>query len=238
MTTLYQQVSNQILDAIQSGTLKVGDRLPPEADYAADLGVSRSTLRLAFDDLERSGVLQRRKRLGTRIIADRPKPRFNMATTGIYELLSLGRDTELAITKTSTIHQSDVTRLEGYESETGYWLEVTGTRSLAGENTPFNLSHVYVPARYAGIEPVLGKTETSVFQVIEESFGISVGRVSQTARAVACPLAVAQVLGLEEHAPVLLIEAQLLNRDGQLMEISVAYFDPDRFQLATDVEIE
>lgn len=238
MTTLYQQVSVQILDAIQSGDLKVGDKLPPEADYAAELGVSRSTLRLAFDDLEKSGVLQRRKRLGTRIIADQPKPRFNMATTGIYELLSLGRDTELAISKTCSIPQAEVAQLEGYKSETGYWLEVTGTRTLAGEEMPFNLSRVYVPARYAGIEPVLGKTETSIFQVIEDSFGISVGRVSQTARAVACPLAVAQILGLEEHAPVLLIEAQLLDRGGQLMEISVAYFDPDRFQLETDVEIE
>lgn len=75
-------------------TTTVGDKFPPEADYAAELGVSRSTLRLAFADLEASGVLKRRKRAGTVIISDAPRQRFNMATTGINELLSLGRDTQ------------------------------------------------------------------------------------------------------------------------------------------------
>ena len=45
-------------------------------------------------------------------------------------------------------------------------------------------------------------------------------------------------MGLEQDAPVLQIEAQLFLRDGSLMEVSVATFDPARFQVRTDVEIE
>lgn len=238
MSTLYSQVCDQILDQIRCGALKVGDKFPPEEDYAAQLGVSRSTLRLAFSDLEASGVLRRRKRAGTVIISDAPQQRFNMATSGINELLSLGRDTQFTITATCTVRTGDIPQLEGYHSETDHWLEVQGERRLDGAPKPFSANRVYVPARYAGIEPVLKNTETSVFRAIEDSFYVSVGRVSQAMNAVACPAKEAAIIGLNVGAPVLQIEAQLYARDGELMEISVATFDPQRFQVRTDVQIE
>ncbi len=238
MTALYQQVSEQILKHIESGALQVGDKLPPEEQYAEELGISRSTLRLAFAELERVGVLNRRKRAGTQIVASHPKPKFNMSTTGIYELLSLGRDTELTLTGTRTVRTDDIPLLAGNDSETGHWLEVSGTRSLSGESRPFNVNHVYIPARYAGIEPLLGVKETSIFNAIEKNFGISVGRVSQAVKAIACSADEAQILGLKSGAPVLQIVAQLYERDGGLMEVSIATFDPDRFQVRTDVQIE
>ncbi len=237
MTALYQKVSDSILEQVMSGALPVGAKLPPEASYAAKLGISRSTLRLAFAELERVGVLERKKRSGTQIISDQPKPRFNMNTTDINELLSLGRETELSNITTNTVRTADIPQLEGYVSETDYWLQVYGTRTLDGEAKPFNVSRVYVPARYAGIEPLFQKKETSVFRTIEKSFNVSVARVSQAAKAISCPQEEAEILGLALGAPVLQIEAQLYVQDGSLMEVSVAIFDPDRFQVRTDVRI-
>ncbi|MEQ6250302.1 GntR family transcriptional regulator [Sulfitobacter sp. HNIBRBA3233] len=238
MTPLHQQLSEDILTKIQKGALRVGQKLPPEADYAAELGVSRSTLRQAFGELERLGVLERKKRAGTTIIADRPKSQFNMRTTGLHELLSLGRDTDLVLTGTATVPTEEVVYLEGYHSETGHWLQISGTRTLPGEATPFNCTQIYVPARFAGIEHVLKDSEPSVFRIIEERFGLDVGRVSQSAQAVRCPAPEAEVIGLEAGAPALRIVAQIYDREGTLMEISVATFDPDRFQLQTDVRID
>lgn len=238
MTALYQQVCKEILAEVQSGTLRVGDKLPPEADYAAERGISRSTLRLAFAELERVGVLQRRKRTGTQIIGDKPKPRFYMGTTGVHELLSLGRDTELTVTGTRSVKTSEIAQLEGYGSEMDHWLEISGTRRLADESRAFNVSAVYVPARYAGIAPLLKGKETSIFDAIEKNFGVRVGRVSQAAKAIACDPDDAKILGLAPGAPVMRITAQLYEQDGSLMEISVATFDPDRFQVRTDVQID
>lgn len=238
MTALYSQVCAQILDQIEVGELKVGDRLPPEAEFATELGVSRSTLRMAFAKLEASGVLQRRKRAGTRIISNAPKQRFSMATKGINELLTLGRDTRFTVMTTRTVHAEDIPQLSGHTSETGHWLEVCGSRSLAGEQMPFSANRVYVPACYAEIEPLMKQTESSVFRTIEEKFNVSIGRVSQNVSAIACPFEEARIMGLNVGAPVLQIEAELFLRDGGLMEISVATFDPDRFQVRTDVEID
>lgn len=237
MSVLYTRLCDTIMGKIADGSLRVGDRLPPEAEYAATLGVSRSTLRKAYAELEAAGVLTRRKRAGTQIIADTPRQRFRMATTGLQELLSLGRDTTLAITGTRRVGADMIAPLAELGARQD-WLEVSGTRTLAGETTPFSVNRVYVPARFAGIEPLLAAQETSVFQAIETQFGVRVARVSQTVRAIPCPAAEARAMGLAEGAPVLQIDAQLYLHDGTLMEISVATFDPDRFAVHTDVQID
>ena len=238
MSSLGKQVSNQILQQIQSGELKVGDRLPSETDIATNLGVSRSTVRLAFAELEKGGVLSRQKKVGTRIIAEKPQQRFNMATRGIQELLSLGRDTTLDIIKVSTVRTETVPQLIKHESETGFWLEVYGTRTLPSETLPFSVNRVYVPARYAGIEPLLSKQVTSVFQIIESTFDVSVASVKQSTRAIACVENDANIMGLDASSPALRIDASLYESQGKLLEVSVAVFDPDRFQLHTEVKID
>jgi GntR family transcriptional regulator, transcriptional repressor for pyruvate dehydrogenase complex len=52
------QIVQQIQDAIRSGQLKPGDRLPPERDLAERFGVSRVTVRDALRTLEVLGLVQ------------------------------------------------------------------------------------------------------------------------------------------------------------------------------------
>jgi GntR family transcriptional regulator len=50
---------------LASGSHRTGDRLPPELELAAMLGVSRGTLRTALDRLEDTGEITRRQGSGT-----------------------------------------------------------------------------------------------------------------------------------------------------------------------------
>jgi DNA-binding GntR family transcriptional regulator len=50
---------------LATGARRLGDRLPPELELAAMLGVSRGTLRTALDRLEDSGEITRRQGSGT-----------------------------------------------------------------------------------------------------------------------------------------------------------------------------
>lgn len=50
---------------ILEGSLKPGDRLPPERELAAELGVSRPSLREAIQKLASKGMLQSRQGGGT-----------------------------------------------------------------------------------------------------------------------------------------------------------------------------
>ena len=57
----YEQVADQLLSMINSGELKPGDRLPSEAELAADFGVSRTTVREALRILATRNLIQTRK---------------------------------------------------------------------------------------------------------------------------------------------------------------------------------
>ena len=55
---IFQDVVEQIQEAIIEGHLKVGDRLPPERELKEMLQTSRSTLREALRVLEQKGLIE------------------------------------------------------------------------------------------------------------------------------------------------------------------------------------
>jgi len=54
----YRQIIEQITSLVRAGALKPGDRVPPERDLSAQLGIARGTITRAYEELARSGVLE------------------------------------------------------------------------------------------------------------------------------------------------------------------------------------
>jgi DNA-binding FadR family transcriptional regulator len=57
-THIYQDVANQIEDAILSEKLKIGDRLPAERELAETFEISRRTLRESLRVVEQKGLIE------------------------------------------------------------------------------------------------------------------------------------------------------------------------------------
>src|SRR5262245_52337285 len=66
---LYQQLQRALRDAIESQFLAADDALPSERQLAADLGVSRITVRKAIDGLAGEGLLVSRQGSGNFVSA-------------------------------------------------------------------------------------------------------------------------------------------------------------------------
>lgn len=66
---LYTQIAAQVRQLIRQGSLKVGDRLPPNRSLAESLGVNRSTVATAYDELLADGLIASRVGSGTFVAA-------------------------------------------------------------------------------------------------------------------------------------------------------------------------
>ncbi len=62
---LYQQIKDQIKDAILKGELVEGDALPSICAFANDLKVSVLTIRRVYDELEQEGFVTSQVGIGT-----------------------------------------------------------------------------------------------------------------------------------------------------------------------------
>src|SRR5215204_2642943 len=71
-TPIYAQLDRSLRAAIASGRLKVGDQLPTVRQLAVDLRVNANTIAKVYAHLERSGVLETRRGVGTFIAARTP----------------------------------------------------------------------------------------------------------------------------------------------------------------------
>lgn len=70
-TPPYEQIVEQVADAIDRGELAVGARLPTVRQLAGDLGLAVNTVAKAYKQLESEGHVATRGRNGT-IVLERP----------------------------------------------------------------------------------------------------------------------------------------------------------------------
>lgn len=68
-TPLYTQIAAQMRQMMRHGALNIGDRLPPNRELAQTLGVNRSTVATAYDELLADGLIAARVGSGTYVAA-------------------------------------------------------------------------------------------------------------------------------------------------------------------------
>jgi len=64
-TPPYEQIRAQVRDAVRSGALAPGAKLPPVRRLAEELGLAVNTVARAYRELEADGVVETRGRNGT-----------------------------------------------------------------------------------------------------------------------------------------------------------------------------
>src|ERR1041384_1128423 len=68
-TPLYHQLERSIRFAIATGKLGIGDQLPTVRQLAVDLRINANTVAKVYTELERTGVVETRRGVGTFVTA-------------------------------------------------------------------------------------------------------------------------------------------------------------------------
>jgi GntR family transcriptional regulator, transcriptional repressor for pyruvate dehydrogenase complex len=102
--TTFEETVERLGTAIRLGLLAPGSQLPPERDLAAELHISRSTLRQALTTLVQSGhLIAIRGRAGGTFVADAPPLSGNGTSAALGEQARAALDHRVAIETGATL---------------------------------------------------------------------------------------------------------------------------------------
>lgn len=104
----FDDISLQLRDAMATGALTPGMRLPPERTLAAQFGVSRNTLREALRSLESSGVLELRR--GAHAGAYVRNSNGQGVMNGLMDMVKLGGVTPEQLTEARILVETAIVR--------------------------------------------------------------------------------------------------------------------------------
>jgi GntR family transcriptional regulator len=71
---IYRQIVGQITDAVAAGRLRPGDKVDSHRELALKLTVAPLTVKKAYDELEKEGILESRRGRGTFVAERAPAP--------------------------------------------------------------------------------------------------------------------------------------------------------------------
>lgn len=151
--TKYQAIADALDRAIDQGRLRGGDRLPPQRDLAARLGVDLTTVTRAYDAARRRGLIEARGRAGS-FVVDRAAPasatmESGQADSGMNmppELAGGLLGTAIAETTAALLATGGMARLQ-YQPAGGAAADrAAGARLLARNGLPSGEEQVIVTA--------------------------------------------------------------------------------------------
>lgn len=227
-TPKYWHVREAVERLIRTNGLRPGDRLPTEPELEKLLAVSRGTIRRAFDDLEREGVVSRQPGRGTFVAQRRMLRPLSELTSFSEHLRSLGLDPGSTLV---SYRQVDDDR-GGDHFPAGTPL-VRIVRLRTANREPVGVHTVFLPAALAGrigfTRDVLRRTpEVSLYGALASAgVEIDIAREDITAR-----LATArerELLDLPEPSPVLEVVRRTYDAAAQPVELVRAVYRADRY---------
>jgi GntR family transcriptional regulator len=224
---LYRQVYDAIGDAISSGQLSIGDRLPPERSFCEQFGVSRATVRRALGRFVEEGVLEAAVGRGHFV-------RRGILQEPLNALLSF---TELAVARglePSALVISQTVRPATPE-EAGVFditvddLVFTLERLRLLDLAPTALHRTRIPASLvAGIDS-LDFTTASIYAALD-SAGFPPATANVVISATTADELGAERLEVATGAPLIVCTTMSRDRRGRLVEIGEITYRADRFQ--------
>lgn len=211
---------------IREGVWPPGSRLPPERDLCRILGVGRTTLRQALDELEQLGLVTRHQGRGTFVTG----PRFDADTSAHFTLsaalAAAGHVHETRVLGVETLPAGRVVAGELAVHPEDRVVRIRRLRLVRGD--PVILETAVLPEQaFPGLAASDFATR-SLYAILHEDFGRDVATATEMLEPVLLTAAEAALLGAPRRAPALLVRRRTEDRAGRVVEVAQALVRGDR----------
>ncbi len=221
----YRQLTATLRDAIASGEYPVGSLLPTEIEISRRFGVSRHTVRDALRILNSAGLIQRRRRIGTIVMAQSETKEFVQPLPGFNEILQYSRDIRLVIE--SYDGPFDCPLADEFGLDAGTWIRIDGRRGP--EERLIGLTTIIIRRDRVPPQSLLEKLDTSLGELIETNTDVVVARIDQEISATTVERRAARILKVTTGAPALRARRLYYDTAGDLFLLTESIHPADRF---------
>ncbi len=226
--SLADLVRLELLDEIRRGKYLAGSRLPNEEKLAAELGVSRNTLREALRVLESEGIVEKKQGLGTFVHGEsgpKVKPGLEVLFRVSDAILQLG------MTPGTTDMEFRISAADTWEAEKLGVKAGTEVSHLRRVRTADGVPAVYCIDVFAPKVGHIGREELkqSVFSYLEELKGIHIAYASADIRPIVAGKELAGKLAVSAASPLLLMDQVHFDKQDEPILYSRLFFRSDFF---------
>jgi GntR family transcriptional regulator len=207
----YQRIQGTIRKRIEAGQLHPGDAVPSERELARIHQVSLMTARHALASLEREGLVERRRGIGTFVA--KPKIHFNKLTSYTEQMASRGLSVRSKVLYAGVVNgEHEIAARLSLPSGSSL-VKVERVRHAADE--PFALETCYLSAEeFRGLAG-LGLERGSLFATLERDYGVELAYADEEIDATAADVRTAKLLAVPRGTSLLRIRQLIYTTKGK-----------------------
>ncbi len=230
---LHYQLSELMMQEIESGRWRVGERIPTEEELCQLFRLSRTTVRKAMDALVGQGQLIREKGKGTFVAQPKLVEELVNRPVGFHEdMAKKGIPVCTIVREMKQIEPPEVVARELELRPDQTVIKVDRVRCV--DKSPILIVTSYII--YDMCPDLLHEnlTDVGLYTLLQEKYGLKIHRAKRFVEAVAADKYEAEVLGIKPNAPLLLIESTVYLESGTPFEYFKARHRGDRTRLIVE----
>jgi GntR family transcriptional regulator len=225
---MYVQIAASLRSLVESGALPPGSLLPSEKQLCETFGVSRMTLRQAYDVLDREQLVRSQRGRGTQVLPPRIRKEQQQMRSFTEEIRSRGGNPRSQILRLETTDPSPASQqsLQLPAGQQVYRIE----RIRFNDTTPLAIEKVEIPCFLC---PQLGRFDLmrhSLYEILESEFKLRLDHCVETISASGPNRKERELLQLPKGVAVLRIERKTLTVNDTLAELAVTTYRGDMYQ--------
>jgi len=225
----YLQVAKDLTDKIAAGKFPVGTHLLTEMELCQFYNISRYTAREALRQLRDAGLVSRRRKSGTKVIALAPATAYSQPIGSISNLLQYGEDTKLRLRSQRRV-VCNASLAKALECEIGReWLALETLRTRPEDGCPICMTTIYLNVELPGIDKRIATLSGPVSAMLRDFYGLRIARIEQSIQATLVSARYAKLLRVEARGPALRAIRKYYDESDRLIEYADATHPGDRF---------